>query len=108
MDCRSDHFPYCFANALKYINRIGDDFVFNWWINIVGLAISFIGTLLIFWGSPRDSLITMGSLSTIEKQIYSKEDYIAYKKRGKLSRYGLKLLLLGFALQFLAQISIYP
>lgn len=82
--------------------------MFNWWINIIGLAISFIGTLLIFWGSPRDSLFTMGSLSVLEKQQHGKEDRIAYEKRAKLSRCGLKLLLLGFALQFLDQILIYP
>lgn len=80
----------------------------SWWINIIGILVSAIGTILVFRGTPLDSIGYNALGNTIVFREEFMKDVEAMKKRGRLSRLGLKVLLLGFVIQAIAQLLIFP
>jgi hypothetical protein len=68
-----------------------------WWLDLIGLLASLAASLLILYGTPTDTdiwLRTVPSERTLKLQLL--EDA---KKRSKLTKWGKRLLALGFLLQ---------
>lgn len=82
--------------------------LFVWWLNACGIAVSVIGTYLIYKGTPLDST---GHTTLIESHATKEQylrDYERMRERGRLSQKGLIILLIGFLLQGVAQVLNYP
>lgn len=80
----------------------------SWWINILGIVISAVGTSLVFLGTPKDSTGHTVLQNSYITQDEFKKDLDKMILRGKLSKWGLVALLFGFVVQAVAQTLIYP
>lgn len=80
----------------------------SWWINILGIIMSALGTFLVFKGTPIDSTGHIVLQETYVRKDEYMKDFNKMIKRGKLSRWGLGALLCGFVIQFLGQLFNYP
>lgn len=80
----------------------------SWWLNMIGIIFSTAGTILMFYGSPRDSKFTDQPVPVMTAKINGEGEQIAFDKRRKRSRWGVVFLLCGLGMQTISQIIQYP
>lgn len=74
-----------------------------WWFGCIGICISFIGSLYLFKGTPKD---TDGFARTAGSDY--KTQQILLSKRLKNTKVGFLLLIAGFFVQLIAMLFNYP
>ncbi|MEC1719047.1 hypothetical protein [Schinkia azotoformans] len=74
-----------------------------WWLGCIGICISFIGSIFLFKGTPKD---TDGFARTVGSDYQTQQKLLA--KRLKNTKVGFLFLIVGFLVQMIAMLFNYP
>jgi hypothetical protein len=78
--------------------------MWNWWLNALGLGISFLGSILLYLGSARDT-VGYERMTTLEANLNQDDLRRRYRTRATLSRWGFICLIVGFFLQLISMVN---